>query len=57
VAQGEARADRQARAEQLGHDGCVEMARRVRGSATNEQSGGDAAAAVGHGLDESKFTN
>ena len=47
---------RQARAEQLGHDGYVEMGKKG-GSTTNEQSGGDAAVAVGHAIDESKFTN
>ena len=47
---------RQARAEQLGHDGYVEMGKKG-GSATNEQSGGDAAAAFGHDIEESKFTN
>lgn len=46
----------QARAEQLGHDGYVEMGKKG-GSTTNEQSGGDAAVAVGHAIDESKFTN
>ena len=46
----------QARAEQLGHDGYVEMGKKG-GSATNEQSGGDAAAAAGREIDESKFTN
>jgi hypothetical protein len=46
----------QARAEQLGHEGYVEMGKKG-GSATNEQSGGDAAAAAGREIDESKFTN
>jgi hypothetical protein len=46
----------QTRAEQLGHDGYVEMGKKG-GSATNEQSGGDAAAAAGREIDESKFTN
>ena len=46
----------QTRAEQLGHDGYVEMGKKG-GSATSEQSGGDAAAAAGREIDESKFTN
>ena len=46
----------QTRAEQLGHEGYVEMGKKG-GSATNEQSGGDAAATAGREIDESKFTN
>ena len=56
MAQGEARADRHAPSSLAMMD-TWKWARRVRGSATNEQSGGDAAAAVGHEIDESKFTN
>lgn len=45
----------QARSEQLGHEGYQEMGKKG-GSATSEQSGGDAAAAAGREIDESKFT-
>ncbi len=46
----------QARSEQLGHEGYVEMGKKG-GSTTSEMSGGDAAAAAGRDIDESKFTN
>ncbi|KAG0556246.1 hypothetical protein KC19_11G038300 [Ceratodon purpureus] len=46
----------QARAEQLGHEGYVEMGKKG-GLATNEMSGGEAAEAAGREIDESKFTN
>ena len=46
----------QTRAEQLGHEGYVEMGKKG-GSATNDMSGGEAADAAGREIDESKFTN
>jgi len=46
----------QTRSEQLGHEGYQEMGKKG-GSATSEQSGGDAAAAAGREIDESKFTS
>ena len=45
----------QTRAEQLGHEGYVEMGKKG-GSATNDLSGGEAADAAGREIDESKFT-
>ncbi|XP_024398409.1 protein EMB-1 [Physcomitrium patens] len=45
----------QARAEQLGHEGYVEMGKKG-GSATTDMSSGGAAEAAGRGIDETKFT-
>lgn len=46
----------QTRAQQLGHEGYVEMGKKG-GSAASEESGGDAAAIAGNSIDETKFTN
>jgi hypothetical protein len=46
----------QTRAEQLGHEGYVEMGKKG-GSATADMPGGEAAEVAGREIDESKFTN